>query len=370
MSHFNQPALFQPLKLNDSLTVQNRIGVAPMCMYAASTPSNTPTHFHLIHYGLLAVRGPGLIILESTSVSPNAGLSTHDLGLWNDAQAHAMKPIVEFIREQRHVCCIQLNHGGRKVGEGKGLGGAVENHFVNHCVAPSGIAFSEKHTVPRELSVEEIREIVRDFGDAAERAVKVCGFDAVEVHAGNGCLIHQFLSGLTNKREDEYGGRFENRIRLAMEVIGEVKARVEGAPVFVKLALCDNCDDEGSWTPEEALRLADELVKIGVAVIDVTSGGVVEHGTSRYLLNEDKSLPSQVPLARKLKKHVGDRCLVACSGGLDRDVEMLNQFVNNGEFDLALFGKGFLRDTGLTWTIAEKLGAKVNKTTQYECAFD
>ena len=154
------------------------------------------------------------------------------------------------------------------------------------------------------------------------------------------------LSKLTNHRNDEYGGEFDNRIRLLLEIIDEIKQRIDDkVPIFIKLAMCDNSQDddhhEECWTPKEAVKLADRLIDHGVLMIDVTSGGIVNHGKSRYLLNEDKSLPAQVPLARELKKHIGDRCLIACSGGLDRDLDLLNDLVNNGEFDLALFGKGF-----------------------------
>lgn len=344
-----------------------------MCMYASFAPTNEITPFHLIHYGSFAIRGPGIIIIESTSVSQNSGLSLNDLGLWNDNQAIEMKKIVDFIHDQDSYCCIQLNHGGRKIGEGKGFG-IIENNFQDHCVAPSKIPFSDKHNIPRPLRNEEIKKIIKEFGDAAERAIKISKFDAVEIHAGNGCLIHQFLSKLTNHRNDEYGGEFNNRIKLVLDIVNEVKQRLNDEddhkiPIFIKLAMCDNCEDDEGWTSEEALKLVDHLIEIGVLVIDVTSGGIVKHGKSRYLLNEDKSVPAQVPLARKLKQHIGDRCLVACSGGLDRDIEMVNELVNNGEFDLALFGKGFLRDTGLTWKIADKLGVKINRPTQYECAF-
>lgn len=375
MSDITRPVLFQPLKINDSIELPNRIGVSPMCMYAASTSTNEISSFHLIHYGSFAIRGPGIIFIESTSVSKNSGLSNYDLGLWNDYQAENLKKIVDFIHEQKNsiYCCIQLNHGGRKIGEGKGFG-IIENNFKDYCVGPSNIPFSENHNIPRELNINEIKQIIKDFGDSAERAIKICKFDSIEIHAGNGCLIHQFLSKLTNHRNDEYGGEFDNRIRLLLEIIDEIKQRIDDkVPIFIKLAMCDNSQDddhhEECWTPKEAVKLADRLIDHGVLMIDVTSGGIVNHGKSRYLLNEDKSLPAQVPLARELKKHIGDRCLIACSGGLDRDLDLLNDLVNNGEFDLALFGKGFLRDTGLTWTIADKLGVKVSKTSQYECAF-
>ncbi|EMG49738.1 NADH-dependent flavin oxidoreductase, putative [Candida maltosa Xu316] len=312
------PALFKPIQLSSQITLPHRIGVSPMSMGSSSTATqNQPTPFHLIHYGALALRNPGMIIFESTAVSPDSGMSSKDLGLWDDTQAQKLSEIVDFIHSETTpsvCCCIQLNHAGRRA-DPKGT----------NLVAPSSIPY-EGDTIPRCLTIDEIHDIVTDYADAAERAVKVGHFDAIEIHAGNGCLIHQFLSRITNHREDIYG--VSSRSRFLLDIIDEIRDERRGirdVPILVKLPMSDNCTDEG-WSIEDAIEVADMLIERGVRVIDVTSGGIVKDCQSRYLLNEDKSLPSQVPLAKVLKQHVGERCLVACSGGLDRDIERLNEF--------------------------------------------
>lgn len=360
------PALFQPIKISDSITLPNRIGVSPMCMYSSSPTDNQATLFHFVHYGSFAVRGPALIILESTFVSENSGLSIHDLGLWNDDQAHSLRKIVDFIHDQDGICCIQLNHAGRKIGEGIPFQ-QIQHGWQEHCVGPSTEPFSDSHNTPRELTVNEINSIVEDFANAAWRAVEISKFDAIEIHCANGCLIHQFLSKLTNKRADQYGGSFENRVRFLLQIIENIKRKIE-TPIFLKFPMSDNCSDPEAWSTEDALKLADLVIDLGVKVIDVTSGGNVAHCKSRYLLNDDKQLPSQVSLARKLKSHIRNRCLIACSGGLDRDIFKLDEFIANGDFDIALIGKGFLKDTGLISRIADQLQAQFRTAPQYKLA--
>lgn len=366
------PPIFTPLKIG-KLTLQNRMAVSPMCMYSSDNFEVTP--FHMVHYGAIAVRGAGLIIVESTSVSQEGGLSPRDLGLWTDRQAEKIRDIVKFIHSQGQLCAIQLGHGGRKASgqppylhleqvADESVGG-----WPGKTVAPSAIEYRPHGNlpVPQELSKEDIRRIIKDFGAAAKRAIEICGFDAIEIHGAHGYLIHQFYSQFSNRRTDEYGGSYENRIRFLLEIIDEIQANIpEDIPIFLRISSSDNVKEDNVWHLEDSLKLIDIVIEKGIKLIDVSSGGNVYNQTPRTQLNEDPDLPPHLPIARAIKKHVGDRAAIACVGDLSKDAATLNGYIKNGDFDLALIGKGFLKNPGLVWEFADQLGIRVTQALQYD----
>ncbi|KAG5419221.1 OYE32 [Candida metapsilosis] len=371
------PALFKPLKVGP-LTLQNRIGVSPMCQYSANDKLEA-TPFHLIHYGALVTRGPGITIVESTSVSPEGGLSPHNLGIWTQAQAESLKPVVEYAHSQKQLIAIQLGHGGRKASgqppfmhleqaADESIGG-----WPDKVVAPSAVAFRPhgNYPVPHELSLKDIKRIIKEFGDAAKRAVDISGFDAVEVHSAHGYLSNEFYSPISNKRTDEYGGSFENRVRFLLDVIDEIKTNIDinKTPIFVRISSVENSPDPEAWSIEDSKKLADLLIEKGVSLLDVSSGGNDYRQAARSNIDAKQQEPMHVPFARALKQHAGDKLVVSCVGGLDKDPQQLNRFVEEGAFDVALIGRGFLRNPGLVWSIADDLGVRTHQALQYGWGF-
>ncbi|CAK9435477.1 uncharacterized protein LODBEIA_P02040 [Lodderomyces beijingensis] len=310
----NHAALFQPLSIG-KLKLSNRIAVSPICTYAANA-HHEATHIHREHYRHLASQHPGLVMIESTSIAPLAYITPTDLGLSTDAQADAFKLVIDEIHACGVKCCLQLSHPGAKS-------------------MPGGVFPFD----PDAMSDAMITGVVRDFVSAAKRGVDVCHADFIEVACCNGNLLHSFLSLVTNHRRDKYGmvnGTKDGSL-LLIEVIQAIKKEV-AVPIFVKLAVCDNLKPDESL--EHTAGLCQQLAMLA-DLIDVTSGGLNADSKSRYLLNHDRSIPGQVPLAIYVKKLVGDKCAVGCSGGLDRDIQQLNQFISRGDFDIAFIGKGF-----------------------------
>ncbi|EGW35294.1 NADH-dependent flavin oxidoreductase [Spathaspora passalidarum NRRL Y-27907] len=369
------PKLFQPIQVGN-LRLHNRIGVSPMCMYSADDKLEA-TPFHLIHYGSIVSRGPGITIVESAAVSHDGGLSPHDLGIWTDAQAEKLKPIVDFAHSQSQLIAIQINHGGRKASgqplfvhleqiADKSVGG-----WPDDVVAPSSIAFRPhgNYKVPHELTKKDIDRIVNDFGDAAKRAVEISGFDAIEIHGAHGYLINEFYSPISNKRTDEYGGSFENRTRFLVEVIDNIKSKIPSTvPVFLRISAVENSPDPEAWTIEDSKKLADLVITKGISLLDISSGGNDYRQPPRSGLSKSTDGPKEpihVPLARAIKQHVGDKVVVATVGGLHEDPALINKYIEKGDFDLALVGRGFLRNPGLVWEFADKLGVRSHQSLQY-----
>lgn len=270
--------LFEPMKLR-GLTIRNRIFLPPMCQYSVVTEDGIPTEWHLMHYGARAAGGFGLIMVEAAGVSPEARISPRCVGIWNETQSLAWEPIVDFVHSQGAAIGIQLAHAGRKASTEPSLpgfnGGSVAVGDGGwSTVAPSAVPFP-KLAEPRELSVEEIKEVVSDFSRAAQRAVK-CGFDTVEIHAAHGYLLHQFLSPISNKRTDEYGGNFANRIRIVVETVEAVRKVIpESMPLIIRISATDWVDGEESWDVDSSIRLLKELEILGVDAVDVSSGGLI-----------------------------------------------------------------------------------------------
>ena len=264
--------LLEPYTLRQ-LTLLNRIAVSPMCQY--SSVDGLANDWHLVHLGSRAVGGAGLIFTEATAVTADGRITAQDLGLWTDEQIEPLQRITRFITAQGAVAGIQLAHAGRKASTHRpwlGKQGSVKPGDGGWTpVGPSAIAFDPQHTLPTPLDERQIAELIQAFVAAAKRAL-TAGFKVVEVHAAHGYLLHQFLSPLSNQRRDQYGGSFENRIRLVLQVTEAVRAVwPDELPLFVRVSATDWVED--GWNPDETVELARRFKALGVDLIDVSSGG-------------------------------------------------------------------------------------------------
>jgi 2,4-dienoyl-CoA reductase-like NADH-dependent reductase (Old Yellow Enzyme family) len=349
--------LFSPLTIK-GVTLKNRIGVSPMCQYSAV--DGFANDWHLVNLGSRAVGGAALLIAEATGVSPEGRISPEDLGLWKDEHIEKLKQITSFIKQQGGVAGIQLAHAGRKGSTqtpwlGRGAVEIKDGGWVP--VAPSPIAFSAKYPMPVGLDERGLRKVVDDFAAATRRALEA-GFEVIEVHASHGYLLHQFLSPLSNHRQDNYGGSFENRIRLLLQVIEGVQAVLPAtAPLFVRIPGTDWA--EGGWSPEDAVALAAVLKDKGVDVLDVTSGGLVEH--QKIVVGP----AYQLPFAAKVKKETG---ILTATVGMITDAKQAESILANGDADLILMAREFLRDPYFPLHAARELNADFPWPVQYERA--
>lgn len=326
------PALFEPLIIKD-VTLKNRIAMSPMCQYSAE--NGYANDWHLVHLGSRAVGGAGLIIVEATSVSPEGRISPGDLGLWEDGQIEPLKRIVDFIHANGSIAGIQIAHAGRKASHSSPWKGGVQLDSAQGgwpTVAPSPIPFAESGINPLELDKDGIRKIINDFRSAAIRVLKA-GFKVIEIHAAHGYLMHEFLSPLTNQRTDEYGGSFENRIRLVVEVTEAIQeVWPAGLPLFVRLSATDWYD--GGWDVEETVKLAHILKEKGVDLIDCSSGGNI-------LGQKIKLGPCyQVPFSEAVKK----TGIMTGTVGLITSAKQAEDILQQNKADLVLFGREVLRN--------------------------
>lgn len=342
-----QIQLFTPIKVGP-MTMPNRITVAPMCMYRAK--SGVAQIFHKIHYAGLAAGGIGMVTIESTAVRPDGRTTDADLGLWSEDCEAGLARLVSIIREYAPgvKVCIQLNHAGRRASTEplteRPLG-AFEGGWGT--VAPSPIARGEGANRPRELDKAEIAEIVEAFAQAAARAVHA-GVDAVLIHGANGFLIHEFLSAVSNKRIDEYGGAFEARMRFGLEVVEAVCREVAGR-VAVGLRVPASDWTEDGIRPEEALRFAKAAKAHGVDFVDVSTGGLVADEEVPY------GAGYQVPFAAEFKKELGIPVFV---GGCINAPWQAETILVTGMADAIDVGRGVLDDPHWGWHAARKLNAK------------
>lgn len=331
--------LFEPFTVKN-VTLKNRIVMSPMCMYSCKNEDGKATDWHDTHYSSRAVGQAGLIILEATAVTPQGRISPQDLGIWSDDHIDGLSRLVKLIKSHGAAAGIQIAHAGRK---------AVLDGEI---IAPSAIPFNEKMKTPKEMSSEDIKETVKAFGEAAERAKK-SGFDVIEIHAAHGYLINEFLSPLTNKRTDDYGGSRENRYRFLKDVIDEVKAVWEG-PVFVRVSAKDY-DDEGLAVEDYAV-IASWMKEQGVDLIDVSSGAVVPAKISAY--------PGyQVPLAEHIKKEAG---IPTGAVGLITTGIQAEEILQNERADLIFLARALLRDPYWPRTAAKELGVEIEAPEQYK----
>ena len=327
------PTLFTPLKLR-GLTLSNRMAVAPMCQYQAV--DGVVNDWHRVHYGGLAQGGVGLVISEATSVVPEGRISTGDLGIWGDEQVEGLAGLVRFMRSMGAVPGIQLAHAGRKASHAAPwVGGDTlrpgEGGWLP--VAPTALAFDPADTPPLALDEAGIAGVAAAFAAAARRAL-AAGFQVVEVHAAHGYLLHQFLSPLTNHRSDGYGGSFENRTRLAREVVAAVRAVwPETLPLFVRISATDWA--EGGWDLAQSVALTQSFKALGVDLVDCSSGGLVP--TQQLAPGPGY----QVPFAAAVRAGGG---LPTGAVGLITDPTQAETILTEGQADLILLGRELLRD--------------------------
>lgn len=350
-------ALFSPLTIK-SITLKNRLAISPMCQYSAV--DGFANDWHLVHLGSRASGGAGLIIQEATSVSPEGRISPEDLGLWKDEQIEKMQQINRFIISQNSVPGIQLAHAGRKASAASPWNGgrkvAIENGGWN-TVAPSAIPFYDTDPAPVALDFDGIQKVIADFKSATKRAVQA-GFQVMEIHAAHGYLMHQFLSPLSNTRTDAYGGSFENRIRLTLEIVAAVQSEwPENLPLFVRISATDWA--EGGWNLQESIALSKILKEKGVDLIDASSGGAVTQQQIPVGPNY------QVPFAESIKKEVG---ILTGAVGLITQAAQAEEIVSSGKADLVLVARESLRDANLGLTFAHELNAEIAWPKQYERA--
>jgi 2,4-dienoyl-CoA reductase (NADPH2) len=354
-----QPHLFAPLALR-GVTLRNRVGVSPMCQY--SSPDGLATDWHLVHLGSRAVGGAGLVMTEATAVTPQGRISPEDLGLWDDRHIEPLARVVRFIRAHGAAAGVQLAHAGRKASVRRPWeGGAplAPGEGGWPVVGPSPLPFAVGWPVPQALDEAGIREVVAAFRRAALRAMDA-GFDLVEIHAAHGYLLHEFLSPLSNRRTDRYGGSPENRMRLLLEAAGAVRAAVRNrVPLFVRISATDWV--EGGWDVEQSVALARELGRHGVDLIDCSSGGLVPHARIPVAPGY------QLPLAERVRRKSGVRTAAV---GLLTEPAQADAVVRSGQADLVLLGRVLLRKPYWPLHAAKALGRDVPWPVQYGRARD
>ncbi|HET7328860.1 MAG TPA: NADH:flavin oxidoreductase/NADH oxidase [Nocardioidaceae bacterium] len=337
--------MFTPITLRD-VTVRNRVWVAPMCQYSAV--DGVPNDWHLVHLGSFARGGAGLVFTEATAVAPEGRISPEDTGLWNSEQQAAWARIVQFLHGQGATAGIQLAHAGRKASTYSGFtgrrGGVADADGGWQPLAPSAEPFPGLREDPEPLSEAGIASVVSAFGDAAERAL-AAGFDVLELHAAHGYLLHEFLSPLSNLRDDEYGGSFDNRVRLLLEVVREVRSRVAaGVPLVVRVSATDWA--EGGWTDDETVRLAALLRDEGVDLVDTSTGGNV-------LADIPVGAGYQVPFARRIRTEAG---IPTGAVGLITEPKQAEEILAEGSADVVLLARELLREPHWPLRAAYELG--------------
>jgi len=334
--------IFKPLQLK-SVTIPNRIGMPPMCQYSAH--NGMANHWHLTHYGSRAVGGVGLVIVEATGVSPEGRITPYDLGIWHDTHIEPLAEIVQFIHGNGSVAAIQLAHAGRKASHDAPANGGKQLSTANggwKTVAPSPIPFDPNELCPKELTITEIEKIIFDFRQAAKRSLKA-GFKIIEIHAAHGYLIHEFLSPLTNKRTDEYGGSFENRSRLLMQIIDSVQdVWPTELPLFVRLSASDW--KENGWNIDETVQLCKLLKNRGVDLIDCSSGGNVIDAKM------DVKPLYQVAFSETIR-NIG---IPTATVGLITTQNQIEQILINDQADIVLLGRELLRNPYFVLNLNDK----------------
>jgi 2,4-dienoyl-CoA reductase-like NADH-dependent reductase (Old Yellow Enzyme family) len=352
-------ALFDPLPQHD-VTLRNRIVVSPMCQYSAT--HGLPDAWHLVHLGSRAVGGAGAVLAEATAVTADGRISPADTGLWNDAQAAAWRPIARFIKAQGAVAGMQLAHAGRKAStrvpwEGHGPVPATEAWPT---VAPSALAFDAGWPVPLALDPAGIRAVVAAFRAAAQRTLDA-GFDLLELHAAHGYLLHQFLSPLSNHRDDAYGGSFDNRTRLVREVVTAVReVWPERLPLWMRVSATDWAAADAGWTPEQSVELARQIRPLGVDLIDVSTGGLLAH------VQVPVSPGYQVPFAARIRAQSG---MPTGAVGMITSPAQAATIIGNGEADVVLLARESLRDPYFPRRAAAALGVSMDAPQQYQRAW-
>ncbi len=347
-------SLFDPLTLR-GLRLRNRIAVPPMCQYSAV--DGIAADWHLAHYGALAAGGVGAIVVEATAVVPEGRITPHDLGLWNDAQVEPLARVARFIASQGATPGIQLAHAGRKGTNARpwdGGGPLAPAAGGWEVVSSSAMPFADGHPVPRELDEAGIAAVIESFRAAARRAL-AAGFRFVEIHGAHGYLLHQFLSPLVNARADCWGGAFENRTRLTLDVASAVReVWPEDLPVLLRLSGTDWA--EGGWDIEQTVRLCTQVRELGIDLVDVSSGGAVSWQKPAV------GPGYQVPLAQRVRREAKVRTGAV---GLITEPKQAEAILRDGKADLVLLGRELLRDPRWPQRAARALGAEIAWPPQY-----
>lgn len=349
--------LFQPLKIR-SIELKNRIVVSPMCQY--SSKDGFANDWHLVHLGTRAVGGAALVFTEATAVSPEGRITPHDLGIYKEEHVEFLKRITDFIKQQNAVTGIQLAHAGRKASHHRPWDGSAalrENENAWTTKAPSALPYRDGEPIPHELTKEEIKKITEDFRKATQRAIQA-GFQIIEIHAAHGYLIHEFLSPLSNHRNDEYGGTLENRIRFLIEITDAVReVWSDEKPLFVRISASDWVD--GGWTIEDSVELSKILKTKEVDLIDCSSGGN----------SPGQKIPIgplyQTPFAERIKKEAG---MMTGAVGLITTTQQAETIISNQQADLIIMARQLLREPYFPLNAAHDLNVDVPWLPQYDRA--
>ncbi|RYC60447.1 hypothetical protein CHU98_g5750 [Xylaria longipes] len=373
------PTLFQPLKIRD-MTLQNRFAVSPMCQYSAEDGHHNDWHF--AHLSQFILRGSALTIVEATSVLANGRICPQDSGLWKDSQIAPLKRIVDFAHSQGQKIGIQLGHAGRKASvlapwlmpRGKHGVVASKEHggWADNVWAPSPISVAEDdYAKPKEMTADNIKELVQAFRDSARRAVEA-GFDTIEIHGAHGYLFTQFMSPITNQRTDAYGGSFEGRTRLLFEAIAAVREVIPASmPLFLRISATEWMEYAGepSWTLEDTIRLAKLLPAAGVDLLDVSSGG---NNEAQKINVHPYYQIDLAGLVREALQKEGLKLLIGAVGMITT-AEMARDIVQEGDghvskADLVLIARQYLREPEFPLRVAHQLGVEVKWPNQYHRA--
>jgi 2,4-dienoyl-CoA reductase-like NADH-dependent reductase (Old Yellow Enzyme family) len=349
------PGLFDPLAIRD-LKFANRVFVSPMCQY--SSRDGYANDWHFVHLGSRAVGGAGLVMTEATAVLPEGRISPQDLGIWDDRHMEMLGRIVSFIHEQGSIAGMQLAHAGRKASTSRPWEGhdavPVSKGGWRKVVAPSALPFSDTYPMPQALTLDGIQEVVAAFAAAARRACQV-GFRVIEIHAAHGYLIHEFLSPLSNRREDDYGGSFENRTRLCREIVAAVRsAWPKELPLFLRISATDWVDT--GWNIKESVSLAGELKELGVDLIDCSSGGNVPHATIPV------GPGYQTAFAERIRREA--EIMTGAVGMITSPVQA-DHIIQTGQADAVIMAREFLRNPYWPLQAARELDQPIAWPVQY-----
>src|SRR3954468_3057852 len=348
------PHLFDPLSLR-SLTLSNRIVVSPMCQY--SSVDGFSNDWHFVHLGSRATGGAALVLTEASAVSADGRISPQDLGIYRDDHVEGLARCVRFIHAQKALAGTQLAHAGRKASTARpweGGGGVTSERGGWEPLGPTGEPFADNYVTPRQATTEELAAVVAAFAAAARRALEA-GFDVIELHAAHGYLIHEFLSPLINRRTDAYGGTYDNRVRLCLEIVDAIRqAWPDRLPLFVRISATDW--KEGGWDLEQAVELARRLRAHGVDLVDCSSGGAVQ----------DQQIAVgpgyQVPFAERIRR---DANVPTGAVGLITTPAQADAIVTGGQADMVLLAREMLRDPYWPLHAADQLGHRVPWPPQY-----
>ena len=356
MKDFLDPVLFTPIQLRQ-LEIQNRVMVSPMCQYSATKGSPGP--WHHMHLGQFAASGVGLLCIEMTNIEAAGRITPYCMGLYSDDNESALRQVINFCKDVADTpIALQLAHAGRKASSARPWEGRkpiLPSDGGWEVVAPSAIALQDGAPVPRELGSTEISGMVNKFADAARRAERI-GIDALELHAAHGYLLHQFLSPISNRRTDNYGGSLENRMRFVLEVFEATRAAWPATkPLGIRLSATDWID--GGWDIDQSITLCKLLKQSGCDWIDVSSGG----------LSPDQVVPVgpgyQVPLSERIRQETG---LITIAVGLITEPRQAETILSEGKADMVALGRGMLYNPRWVWHAADQLGAQIKYPQQYQ----